>query len=432
MEIAYVRSEPAEALPPPVRESGIVGWLRQNLFSGVWNSLLTLSALYVLWVIVPPTIQFLFVDAVWSGSDREACLGPQVGACWAFVDARFSQYIYGRYPVDERWRVNIVFALLALSLVPIAIPRAPFKSANAIFLLVIFPVLSLILLSGGAFEIGVSWWIAIVLAFAVTELMVFLPALMGGGSYGERMRPAVVALVPFAVLTVIFVVLSIDFGLSEVETPLWGGLLVTLVVALCGIAASLPIGILLALGRRSKLPIVRMFSVAFIEFWRGVPLITILFMSSVMLPLFLPDDVTFDKLLRALIGVAMFASAYMAEVVRGGLQAMPKGQYEGADALGLGHWQKMRLVILPQALKHVIPGIVNTFIGLFKDTSLVLIVGLFDLLGMVKLSMVDPKWASPVTPATGYIFAAFVFWIFCFGMSRYSIFIEQRLDRSGR
>jgi len=297
---------------------------------------------------------------------------------------------------------------------------------------VIFPVVSLILLTGGDFEIGVSWWLALVFALVLAEIIVLLPALLGAVPFAERKRPATVALVPFAALALIFVVMGLDFGLREVETSLWGGLLVTLVLALCGIAASLPLGILLALGRRSKMPIVRMFSVIFIEFWRGVPLITILFMSSVMLPLFLPDDVSFDKLLRAIIGVAMFASAYMAEVVRGGLQAMPKGQYEGADALGLSHWQKMRLIILPQALKHVIPGIVNTFIGLFKDTSLVLIIGLFDLLGMVKLSLVDPKWATPVTPATGYIFAAFVFWVFCFGMSRYSMFIERRLDRTHR
>ncbi|MDQ0316337.1 amino acid ABC transporter permease [Amorphus orientalis] len=430
--VAYVRTEPAATLPPPIRVGGVVGWIRENLFSGLGNTVLTLLALYVIWVTVPPIIEFLFVDAVWEGSDREACVGPNVGACWAFVEARFPQYIYGRYPIEERWRVDIVFALLAIGLIPMAIPRAPFKRANAVFLLVVLPVVSLILLNGGDFDVWLSWWIMLAVGLAIAEAIVFLPALLGAVPFSDRLRPALVAMVPFAVLAAVFVVLSIDFGLMEVETALWGGLLVTLVVALCGIAASLPIGILLALGRRSDLPLVRLFSVIFIEFWRGVPLITILFMSSVMLPLFLPDDVSFDKLLRALIGVAMFASAYMAEVVRGGLQAMPKGQYEGADALGLGHWQKMQLIILPQALKHVIPGIVNTFIGLFKDTSLILIVGLFDLLGMVKLSLVDPKWASPVTPATGYIFAGFVFWLFCFGMSRYSIFIERRLDRSGR
>ncbi|MGX1305381.1 general L-amino acid transport system permease protein [Amorphus suaedae] len=432
MDIAYVRSEPAPALPAPNSAKGAVGWVRANLFSGIGNTVITLVALYLLWITIPPLINFLFIDAVWNGSDREACVGADVGACWAFVKTRFPQYIYGRYPIDERWRVDIVFFLLAAGLLPMAIPKVPFKALNAVFLLVVFPLVALVLLSGGDFEIGLGWWISLVVLLLIVEAVIFLPAILGATSYAELRRPATLALVPFATLAVIFVVMSLDFGLREVETSLWGGLLVTLVLALCGIAASLPIGILLALGRRSKMPIVKLFSVIFIEFWRGVPLITILFMSSVMLPLFLPDDVSFDKLLRAIIGVAMFASAYMAETVRGGLQAMPKGQYEGADALGLGHWQKMRLIILPQALKHVIPGIMNSFISLFKDTSLVLIVGLFDLLGMVKLSLVDPKWSSPVTPATGYIFAAFIFWIFCFGMSRYSMFIERRLDRTNR
>jgi general L-amino acid transport system permease protein len=227
---------------------------------------------------------------------------------------------------------------------------------------------------------------------------------------------------------VVLAVFSIDFGLSTVETPLWGGLLVTLVVSYVGMAASLPLGILLALGRRSKMPIVRTLCVTFIEFWRGVPLITVLFMASVMLPLFLPPGVNFDKLLRALIGVALFSAAYMAEVVRGGLQAIPKGQYEAAQALGLGYWKMMRLVVLPQALKLVIPGIVNTFIGLFKDTSLVYIIGLFDLLGIVRLNFSDTSWASWQTPATGLVFAAFIFWLFCFSMSRYSQFVERRLN----
>lgn len=225
---------------------------------------------------------------------------------------------------------------------------------------------------------------------------------------------------------------GLDVGLPYVETALWGGLLVTLVLSFVGIAVSLPLGILLALGRRSKLPIIKLFSVIFIEAVRGVPLITVLFMASFMLPLFVPPGVTFDKFLRALIGVALFASAYMAEVVRGGLQAIPKGQYEGADSLGLSYSQKMGLIVLPQALKLVIPGIVNNFIGLFKDTSLVGIIGMFDLLGIVRQSFSDTNWISPQTPITGLIFAGFVFWLFCFGMSRYSIYMERRLDTGHR
>ncbi|WP_339760580.1 amino acid ABC transporter permease [uncultured Hoeflea sp.] len=351
----------------PVSTGGVMGWLKVNLFATPRDTVLTiLTFLFLLWI-VPPIINWAFISAVWTGDSREACLAPGTGACWAFVEAKFGQFIYGRYPIDERWRVNLSGLLLIIGLVPIAIPSVPYKRENALYLLVVFPVLAFILLTG-------------------------------------------------------------QFGLEPVETPLWGGLLVTLVVAIVGIVVSFPLGILLALGRRSEMPIVKMFSVIFIEFWRGVPLITVLFMSSVMLPLFLPDGVSFDKLLRALIGVALFSSAYMAEVIRGGLQAIPKGQYEAANAMALTFWQGTRLVIMPQALKLVIPGIVNTFIGLFKDTSLVLIIGLFDLLGIVQQNMNDQNWISPATPATGFVFAALIFFIFCFSMSRYSAYMERRLD----
>ncbi|MBC7284086.1 MAG: amino acid ABC transporter permease [Hoeflea sp.] len=365
--IAYVRTDDTPRMSPPVSSGGIGGWLKVNLFATPRDTVLSiLTALFLLWI-VPPIINWAFIDAVWTGENREACLGPDVGACWAFVDAKFGQFMYGRYPLEERWRVNLAGLLLIAGLVPIAIPSVPYKRENALYLLVVFPVLAFILLTG-------------------------------------------------------------QFGLEPVETPLWGGLLVTLVVAIVGIVVSLPLGILLALGRRSEMPIIKMFCVIFIEFWRGVPLISVLFMSSVMLPLFLPDGVQFDKLLRALIGVALFSSAYMAEVIRGGLQAIPKGQYEAANAMALTFWQGTRLVTMPQALTLVIPGIVNTFIGLFKDTSLVLIIGLFDLLGIVSQNMNDANWISPATPATGFVFAAFIFFIFCFSMSRYSAYMERRLD----
>ena len=213
--------------------------------------------------------------------------------------------------------------------------------------------------------------------------------------------------------------------LPLVETPLWGGLFLTLVISGVGIVMSLPIGIVLALGRRSDMPVVRGICVVFIELWRGVPLITVLFMASVMFPLFMPEGMNFDKLVRALIGVMLFSAAYMAEVVRGGLQAIPRGQYEGAAALGLPYWKMMGLVVLPQALKLVIPGIVNTFIGLFKDTTLVLIIGLFDFLGMIQLAGTNPDWLG--FAVEGYVFAAFGFWIFCFSMSRYSQHLEKKL-----
>lgn len=444
---AFVRTEFSEARPAPVATSGAVGWMRENLFSGWPNILMTLLGLYLLWVIVPPLVDFLLLDAVWSGENRRACAteaqgGVQpngwFGACWPYVGAYFDQFVYGRYPMDERWRVNVTFVLLALALVPLLWPDAPYKRLGLIYAGVLFPLLAFILLSGGDMDYdgffgagyGESGFAIGYVLFSL--LVVGIAAGWGKLTSGQWLGPARTAIIAMAGLGVVLVLLSFDWGLEAVETDVWGGLLVTLVIAVTGIAASLPLGILLALGRRSNMPAVRLLCIAFIEFWRGVPLITVLFMSSVMLPLFLPDGVTFDKLLRALIGVALFSAAYMAEVVRGGLQAIPKGQYEGAMAMGLTYWQMMRMIILPQALTLVIPGIVNTFIGLFKDTTLVLIIGLFDFLGMIQSSFSDSTWATPVQLLTAYSFAALVYWLFCFGMSRYSIYTERRLDTGHR
>ncbi len=303
---------------------------------------------------------------------------------------------------------------------------------------VIFPIVAFILLSGGNLDYGgflglggaiagggtAAFFIDFIL---LTGIVCAIAAAWARATTGSPAQSAKFAAFVMAGFALVHISLAMPFGLTYVETPIWGGLLVTLVIAISGIAASLPLGIVLALGRRSDMPIVRFCSVVFIEFWRGVPLITVLFMSSVLLPLFLPEGVTFDKLMRALIGVALFSSAYMAEVVRGGLQAIGKGQYEAADAVGLAFWQKMQLIILPQALKLVIPGIVNTFIGLFKDTTLVLIIGLFDFLGQIQSSFTDPTWSTPVTSVTAYFFAAMTYWVFCFSMSRYSIYTEKRL-----
>jgi general L-amino acid transport system permease protein len=232
---------------------------------------------------------------------------------------------------------------------------------------------------------------------------------------------------------VAFVLLVGDvLGLPHVETRLWGGMLVTLVITFTGIIGSLPLGVLLALGRASKLPVVRMLSTIFIEFWRGVPLVTVLFFATYMLPLFLPGNWRMDPMLRVLIGVVLFAGAYMAEVVRGGLQAVPRGQYEGATALGLGYWRMMGYVIMPQALKYVIPGIVNSFIALFKDTTLVLIVAIFDLLGQLRAAFADPNWATPVTLFTGFAFAGIIYLVISFAMSRYALYTERRLDTGAR
>ncbi len=447
VNVSFVRKQMDPAMPPPTSESGVIGWMRKNLFSSVPNTLLTLFAFYLIYLIVPGFLNWSLFDAVWSGTDRLACAttfqGGKLaedwsGACWPYIGAYFKQFIYGRYPSEELWRANLVFVIFAIGLIPLLMPNIPYKRENLILMLGVFPVVAFILLLGGNLSYSgfllpnaliapslFKFW----LDFAILTLV------FCGIAYGMARAtdsdpvPAIKqTLIAMAILAAVLLVAAVDFGLAEVETDRWGGLLLTMVIAITGIVASLPLGVLLALGRQSDMPIVRLFSVIFIEGWRGVPLITVLFMSSVLLPLFLPDGVTFDKLLRALIGVALFSAAYMAEVVRGGLQAIPKGQYEGAMALGLSYWQSMRMIILPQALKIVIPGIVNTFIGLFKDTTLVSIIGLLDVLGTINASHADSKWATPVQALTSYLFGAALFFVFCFMMSRYSIFMERRLD----
>jgi len=372
--VQFLRQAPAATLPPPSSRTGVFGWLRVNLFSSPFNIALTLIAiLFIAWM-VPPLIRFLLIDATWSGADREACIPsparPNPGACWAFVRVWSSYLVYGFYPASQRWRVDLFFLALAFGAGWLLWLRAPRRDIGAVYFFIVLPVLSLIMLGG-------------------------LPLI----------------------------------GLSYVPTNLWGGILVTIVVATIGMVFSLPLGILLALGRRSRIAVVRWLSIMFIEFVRGVPLITVLFMASVMLPLFVPEPLAPDKLVRALIGVAMFASAYMAEVVRGGLIAIPRGQYEAAQALGLSYWRMTALIVLPQALRVTLPNIVNVFIALFKDTTLVFIVGIFDFLRTVEVARGDQKWASPVTSLTGYAFAALFYFVCCFAMSRYAQRVEARLAR---
>jgi general L-amino acid transport system permease protein len=355
----------------------MLGWLRANLFSGPANAALTILCILVVVWALPPLVRFFLIDAVWSGTDREACLAstaqPNPGACWAFVRVWLSYFVYGFYPLGERWRVDLFFMALAFAIAWASWLSAPRRDLGAVYFFIVLPILSVVLLHGA---------------------------------------PIV--------------------GLAIVPTTLWGGVLVTVVVSTAGMVLSLPLGILLALARRSDLPVLKWAAVTFIEFVRGVPLITVLFMASVMLPLFVPDRLAPDKLVRALIGVALFASAYMAEVVRGGLAAVPRGQYEAARALGLTYWRIMGLVILPQALRVTLPNIVNTFIGLFKDTTLVFVVGIFDFLRTIEAARADPKWAAPNTALTGYAFAALFYFVCCYGMSRYARRVEARLARAGR
>ncbi|WP_062203067.1 amino acid ABC transporter permease [Aureimonas sp. AU12] len=489
---SFVSRSQLPPLPPPGDTSGFAGRVRTHLFATPFDAILTALSLTAIVYVVWSLLQWGVFDAVFVGSDRTACIpaeGREVGACWAFIGAKFQQFLFGLYPLDQRWRVELVFFALVALVAAIAIPRVPYKRLNAILLFLVFPLVALVLLTGGRFVLSgsmialvfglgalatllvgsarssrvggdilmtIARWltaVAIIVAiasayvtsdrvmlfrfpFTVLSAAALIAALAAIAlavvatlrTADDRINPLSLLYPLLAAFAFVFVLTS-NFGLPDVPTNLWGGLLITLTVALTGITASLPLGIVLALGRQSQMPAVRLLSVVFIEFWRGVPLITVLFMANFMLPLLLPSGVSFNQLLRVLVGVSLFSAAYMAEVIRGGLQAIPKGQYEGADAMALTYWQKMRMIILPQALTLVIPGIVNTFIGLFKDTSLVSIIGLADLLGTVRRGFSDPQWITPATPATGLVFAAFVFWAFCFGMSRYSVFMERRLSK---
>ena len=499
---SFIRQQLVPERAAPIKTTGLVGFLRTRLFNSPTNILLTLLSVLLLWFTVIPAIKFLLIDAVWRGADRDACLaqnaGHTVGACWPYVAAKFTQFIYGFYPEPERWRVNLVFILAALLLLPLLIPRLPAKGLNAGLFFVALPIVAFFLLHGGGLSgFGVSWTAGLLSGLAdsigdagrklisVGEATAVIGSLLGlagklvvllgtavsvlvwplswlrdqiqlssrplwadfaataatvsvllfvlNGHVRSGWRALVASLSIFAGIGVVISAMGLDRGgLPIVDTRLWGGLLVTLVVSVTGIVASMPVGIALALGRRSTIPLIRIFSITFIELWRGVPLITVLFFATYMLPLFVPAGFTVDGLMRALIGISLFAGAYMAEVVRGGLQAIPRGQGEAANALGLSWWKTTALIVMPQALRHVIPGLVNSFIALFKDTSLVSIVSLFDLLGSLHASFSDPVWATPTTLFTGFAFTGMIYFTFCFGMSRYSLFVEHRLNAHRR
>ena len=338
--------------------------INKNLNSSNINAILSLIVIFILIKYVPSLLNWFFFDANFLGSTKEDCTGD--GACWVFIRVWLNRFMYGMYPDAEQWRINISFLVLFISIGSIFILSDRFKKYVILFLLFIFPVIALNLISGGI------------------------------------------------------------FGLKWIETGAWGGLSLTFIVSAFALIFCFPIGVFLALGRRSDLPAVRYSSIGFIELWRGVPLITVLFMSAVMFPMFLPDGTYMDKLMRVIIAITLFEAAYMAEVVRGGLQALPRGQYDAAKSLGMGYWRMHFLIIMPQALKLVIPGIANTFLALVKDTPLIFVVGLLELAGMIGLAKTNPKWLGMATE--GYVFAAFVFWIICFSMSRYSQNLEKKLS----
>ena len=445
-EIIFVRKTLAPARKAPVVTTGFVGFLRTRLFNSPLNIVLTFSSAALAWLVLEPAVRFLLIDAVWTGSDRTACLadktGHPVGACWPFIQAKFTQLIYGFYPEDQRWRANLTFALAALLVAPLLVPKIPGKILNAALFFIAFPFLAFFLLRGGGLNGFAFYWVAELfgvawkpsltrfwLDFSLTTIVATAAAIWFRGGWQNGRRAGLSSALTFAGIALVIEALHLDRGgLPLVDTREWGGLLVTLVVSITGIVASMPVGIVLALGRTSRIPLLRIFCVAFIEFWRGVPLITVLFFATYMLPLFLPGDFTIDALVRVLVGIALFAGAYNAEVIRGGLLAIPRGQREAANALGLSYWKTTGLIVLPQALRHVIPSLVNSFIALFKDTTLVLIVAIFDLLGQLRAAFADPTWATPTTLFTGFAFTGIIYWVGCFAMSRYSLFVERRLN----
>jgi general L-amino acid transport system permease protein len=455
---SFVRKSIVNEQPPPLTQVGITGWLWRNLFSSMSNFssisssiLSTLMILLTTWLLyfcgglIYSFIDFAILSAVFTDPDgikRKVCAtvkqGGELpadwyGACWPFIFAKKKFLIYGRIPTEELWRANLVYAALVIGMGYVMWEKGKGRKWVGLCMLTVFPVVSLILLTGANFDINTSLFIWTGILFIISYILGFLSARNYLGEILEQFSILFnfisIILFSFFILLILF---AFDYGLAPIDTLDWGGLLLTLLIAITGIVASLPFGVLLALGRRSDMPIARLLCTMFIEFWRGIPLITVLFAASVLIPLFLPSGADVDKLLRAVIGIILFSSAYMAEVIRGGLQAIPRGQYESASAVGLSYSQSMRFIILPQALTHVLPGIVNTFIGLFKDTTLVSIIGIFEVMGILRSASQDANWGSHVQHSTSYLVAATVFFIFCFGMSRYSIFIENKLSRENK
>lgn len=433
MTQAFVRTEMTPPKAPPITERGAVKWLRENLFAGPFNTILTLVAIYVIYLFLRAVIPWL-TNGVWNANSLQECRDivtasageGATGACWAMIRERWNQFVFGLYPQDLYWRPTLAFGLLLVAIAPVLYPRVP---RQLLWFTLFYPAVAYFLLCGGPV------WAPIVamLGFGVMALTYRLLVPFTGVTVGAIL--GVVA----AVLWWLFLDAPVagqleamlPIGLRAVGSDEFGGFLLALVIGVTAISFSLPLGILLALGRQSDLPVVKMICVGFIEFIRGVPLITLIFTASLLLGYFLPKGTNFDTVLRVIILVTFFAAAYLAEVIRGGLAALPRGQYEAADALGLDYWRAQRLIILPQALKISIPSIVSTFIGLFKDTTLVSFVALLDpLRGVTSIVRADLNWKGIYWEP--YIFVGAIFFVFCFGMSRYSQYLEKKLKTDHR
>lgn len=436
--------KPKPARAAPASTLGIQGWIRQNMFSSIPSAVVTLLGLWIVYAFLDAILTWAVGNAVWEASNRRECLDQvgRSGACWPGVVAWIPNLIYGLYPKDQVWRINLAALVLLVWAVPLWLPRVRSKVQIGLSLVLLFPLLASYLFLGG--EKGAIWsalialglaaflWALLTTATEMTTGLSFTRFVVGAlGATGRSEEAS--RRIGFAALLLVYAVALVavqGMALSLVQTRLWGGLFLTTVISGIGIAFSLPAGIVLALARRSRMPLISLLATAFIELFRSVPLITILFMFNTMLPLFLPVGVEVNQLLRAIVAVCLFAAAYMAEVVRGGLQAIPRGQYEAASAMGLGFWQATGLVIMPQALKIMIPTIVGNFIGLFKDTTLVSIIGLFDLLSMARAVGEDTRWLGLFLEP--FFFVTMIYFIACFGMSQYSLNLEQRLSAGER
>lgn len=435
---------PKPERPPPAASIGVLGWMRANLFSSVSNALLTLLGAYVVIVFFTAIINWALIDAVWDASNRRECLDRvgRAGACWPGVIAWIPNLLYGLYPKDQVWRINLAFLILVAWALPLWLPRVKSKVGIGLSAVLVYPFFASYFFHGGEKDLlwtalialgmaGFAWVWLTTLAERVTGLSFgTLFARLTGAPPDDDAAIRTRARIGYALLYLLALAATTQWSLSEVPTRLWGGLFLTLVISGFGIAFSLPAGVMLALGRRSQMPFVSLCSTAFIELFRSVPLITILFMFNTMLPLFLPVGVEVNRLVRAIVAVCLFAAAYMAEIVRGGLQAIPRGQYEAASAVGLGFWQSTALVIMPQALKIMIPTIVGNFIGLFKDTTLVSIIGLFDLLSMARAVGEDTTWLGLFLEP--FFFITLIYFVFCFLMSQYSLNLERTLGAGQR
>ncbi|MGO4908762.1 amino acid ABC transporter permease [Pseudorhodobacter sp. W20_MBD10_FR17] len=425
-KLSFVRTNMLPQKSPPSSQIGAVRWMRENLFSSPLNVILTLLGVLIVYFLVLHLGPW-FKNSIWNANSLSQCreiLAGDTGACWGVIKDRWHQLLFGFYPQDSYWRPVLTFVLMVVAVAPILFAAVPRK---VLWFSAVFPFLAFWLLWGGSIWYTIAAMLGFVVAYAAYTLLQRVSSIV-----------ATIGAVVGPIVWWLFLAAPVDESLSSIlpisipaiQSHDFGGFMISIIIGVTGIVLSLPIGILLALGRQSDMPLVKWICVGFIEFIRGVPLITLLFTASLLLNYFLPPGTNFDIVLRVIIMVTLFAAAYMAEVVRGGFAALPRGQYEAADALGLDYWKSQRLILLPQALKISIPGIVNTFIGLFKDTTLVVFIGILDPIGLSNAIRADSNWNGIVWELYGFI--ALCFFIFCFGMSRYSQYLEGKLKTDHR